>query len=233
MNGKFNAKIKDYTTSESSNGNVQIAIQFNVEVDGGEKTMSWYGYLTEKAKKQTLITLINCGLESRNFNQLHKLIDGVQSGLLDTNKAMSLEIQQEPSSNSDGSPKFDDNGNAIMRDVIRWVNDPARAPKIEKLDAGKNSQFFQSQGFGNDLQAILADMGGDKNTGSMPNNGQGMNNQNNGYNNQGQNNQGYNNNQGQNYNNQNNGYNGQNNSQNNNQGYNNAPAHTDNDQRPF
>lgn len=140
MFGVFDAKIKEYGVSEANNGNPQVFIAFNFEFEGAQKTLTWYGSFAGGAKKITLKSLIACGLQPQHYGQLVKLHDGVNSGLLDLNKTLSIDVQQEPKQDGSG-----------MRTVVAWVNDPAMAPAIKKIDAAKNAQFFGSMGFEQDL----------------------------------------------------------------------------------
>jgi len=200
MQGIFNGKIKEYGVSETNAGNPQIFISFEVldqETGNVLKTMSWFGSFVGGAKDITLKTLIACGLMPQNFGSLVNFKDGVASNMLDLNKVLSLDIQEEP--------KYDDPSKTVSK--IQWVNDPNSAPQIKKVDEAKNAQFFGNGAFAQDLISLAGEMGLPLNNGQgaqMGNPGfnnnmnQNMNMNNNGQMNQGQ--QQMNMNQGQNMN---------------------------------
>jgi len=193
MKGIFNGKIKDYGMSVTKAENPQPFIMFDVYEQNDEtfsapvKTMTWYGSFVGGAKDIALKSLISCGLAPQNFSNLVNLMNGVSSNMLDLNKVLTLDIQEES--------KWDDATKMVSK--IQWVNDPATAPQIKKIDEAKNAQFFSSMGFDGDLIRLAGDMGISLNNGGS--NTMGQQNQMN-MNNQGQQqnvNQGQNMNQGQ------------------------------------
>lgn len=161
MFGKFNGNITDYGVSESQAGNPQVFITFAFECEGAQKTMSWYGSFAGGAKDITLKTLIYCGLQPQHYNQLVNFKNGTMSNMLDLSKVLELDIQEEP----------DYKDPTKMRSKINWVNDPASAPQIKKIDEAKNAQFFGSMGFDGDLIRLAGDMGLSLNNGMNANMG--------------------------------------------------------------
>jgi len=156
MIGKFLGKIKDYGVSESTAGNPQVFISFEFEHDGASKTMSWYGSFAGGAKDITLKTLIYCGLMPQFYNQLVNLKNGIAANMLDLNKVLELDIQEEPS--------YKDPSKIVSK--INWVNDPNSAPQIKKIDEAKNAQFFGTMGFDGDLIRLATEMGISLNNGA-------------------------------------------------------------------
>jgi len=225
MIGKFLAKVSDYgvTPPSANSGIPQAWVKFAFQDQGANKELTYYGSFAGGALDFTLKSLINCGFTQ--FNQLGALMNGVGSNLLDTNRDVEIDVQEEA--------KQDGNG---MRTVIKWVNDPAAAPATKKIDQATNAQYFGTNNFEGDLVRLAQEMGlvqggaqgnsqrqGDTGNGqnSYNNNNQ-NNNQNNNFNNNGQNNNQNNNNQNQNQNqNQNNNQNNYQNNQSNNNNQNN------------
>lgn len=148
MIGNFEAKIKDYGVSETKSGNPQVYVRFYFEYEGAQKELTWYGSFVGGAKDITLKTLIYCGLKPQHYGQLTNLWNGVQSGMLDMEKVLVLDVQEEPKQDGSG-----------MRTVVQWVNDPNVAPQIKKIDQAKNAQFFGTMGFDGDLVRLAGEMG--------------------------------------------------------------------------
>ena len=213
MIGVFQGTIKDYGVSETKGGNPQVFIKFGFEAEGAEKELTWYGSFVGGAKDITLKTLIYCGLAPQMFSQLINFRNGVASNMLDLNKVLSLDVQEEPKQDRSG-----------MRTVIQWVNDPNSSPAIKKIDEAKNAQYFGSMGFDGDLVRLADELGVPMNNGGNQNQNMNQNNQMQNQNmNQGQNQGQMNMNQGQNQNmNQNQQQNNMNNNQNQNNGQNNG-----------
>jgi hypothetical protein len=202
MIGVFQGTIKDYGVSETKSGNPQVFVKFGFEHEGAAKELTWYGSFVGGAKDITLKTLIYCGLSPQMFSQLVNLRNGVASNMLDLNKVLNLDVQEEPKQDGSG-----------MRTVIQWVNDPNSSPAIKKIDEAKNAQYFGSMGFDGDLVRLAGELGIPMNNGGNQNMNQNnqMQNQNM---NQGQNQGQMNMNQGQNQNmNQNQNFNQQQNTQ--------------------
>lgn len=167
MIGVFSAKIKDYGTSETKSGNPQVFIKFGFEHEGAAKELTWYGSFVGGAKDITLKTLIYCGLQPQMYNQLVNFRNGVASNMLDLNKVLNIDVQEEP--------KMDGSG---MRTVIQWVNDPNLAPAAKKIDEAKNAQFFGQMGFDGDLVRLAGELGVPLNNGGQATMGAPMNQQN-------------------------------------------------------
>lgn len=181
MIGIFQAQIKDYGTSETKSGNPQVWIKFGFEHEGAAKELTWYGSFVGGAKDITLKTLIYCGLQPQFYNQLVNFRNGVQSGMLDLNKILNIDVQEEPKQDGSG-----------MRTVIQWVNDPNLAPAAKKIDEAKNAQFFGQMGFDGDLVRLAGELGVPLNNGSNATMGNAPQNQNMNPHNQQNMNQGYN-----------------------------------------
>jgi len=57
--GRFRAKAVEGAWGHTSNGTVQVAIQFQLETDA---KLTWYGFMTEKAEERTMNSLLACGV---------------------------------------------------------------------------------------------------------------------------------------------------------------------------
>jgi hypothetical protein len=164
MIGVFQGKIKDYGTSETKSGNPQVFIKFGFEAEGAAKELTWYGSFVGGAKDITLKTLIYCGLQPQMFSQLVNFRNGVSSNMLDLNKVLNLDVQEEPKQDGSG-----------MRTLIQWVNDPNSSPAVKKIDEAKNAQFFGSMGLDGDLMRLAGELGVPTNNGGQQNVNQNMN----------------------------------------------------------
>lgn len=164
MIGKFLAKIKDYgvTPPSQNSGQPQITITFEFEHEGSVRTLTWYGSLAGGAREFTLKTLLIAGLQPQMFNRLDMLMNGIGSNLLNTQKDLEIDVQEEPKQDGSG-----------MRTVVKWVNDPAAAPQIKKIDQATNSQYFGQNNFAGDLYRIAQELGlnGGVNNGGGQNHG--------------------------------------------------------------
>jgi len=132
MIGKFQGKVKDYGVSETNAGNPQVYVQVQFEHEGAQKELTWYGSFVGGAKEITLRSLLACGLKPQHFGQLVNLRNGATSGMLDLNKAIEIDVHEEP--------KYDDPTKMVTK--VKWLNDPNFAPQIQKIDEAKNAQFF-------------------------------------------------------------------------------------------
>lgn len=63
QNGKYRAKARTWALGESSNKTPEIAVEFEITAKGDYegRSITWHGYLTEKAFKRTIESLRNCG----------------------------------------------------------------------------------------------------------------------------------------------------------------------------
>lgn len=57
--GRFRARAVEGAWGHTSNGVVQVAVQFQLET--GAK-LTWYGFMTEKTEERTMNSLIACGV---------------------------------------------------------------------------------------------------------------------------------------------------------------------------
>jgi len=215
MIGKVLGKVIDYGINKTQAGKPQAVVQFAYEVDGQQRTISWFGQLTpdgsgaRKGIEITLKALAACGLTIENIGRLSTdFVNGPSSGILDTTKDVSLELQEEASQNDA----------AKMVTKVAWVNDPNDTYVLKKISAAEAVQVMSGIDFTGDFHKIINDKLA-KNPGQNANTGGG--NQNYNQNNSNQTNMNTNQNNNQNYNN-NNGQNsnGNNGGNNQNQNYN-------------
>jgi hypothetical protein len=100
MNGTFRGKAKSWALAKASTGTPQVAVEFEVFIEGGSTRRTWYGFLTDKTLENTVESLRAMGWQGEDLSQL----EGLDANEVD------LVIQEEA----------DEQGNA--RDRIRWVN---------------------------------------------------------------------------------------------------------------
>lgn len=99
--GNYLAKVTSFDFGQSSTGKDFIKCEFTV-TDGeyAGRTMSWYGYLSEKTAKRTIESLRHCGWTGDN-------LAGDMPGLM--SQKVSLTVDNETY-----------NGNTRLR--VKWVN---------------------------------------------------------------------------------------------------------------
>lgn len=104
--GKFEAKVVDYGIKQTKSGAQQIVVRFRWN---DEFELNWYGSLNEgKAREITVKTLEILGMSS---NEIWNLADGIESGMLDTDKLVSISVEKETGTDGKIYPK------------IKWVNE--------------------------------------------------------------------------------------------------------------
>lgn len=153
MTGVFEGKIVDYGVSLTSSDKPQVFITGEFMADGETKKMTWYGQLTGKGTDITMRTLLYCGLAPNDAGKLNTLEKGPVSGLLDTEKQMSFDVQQETYYTKEGTPK--------EKTFIKWINDPQLAPTVRRIDESANNAFFgeNDNKFTADIQRLAQSLG--------------------------------------------------------------------------
>jgi len=104
--GTFEAKVVDYGLKETKSGTQQVVVRFRWN---DEFEYNWYGSFNEgKAREITMKSLQVLGLSS---NEIWNLADGPESGMLDTDKLVSIKVEHEQGMDGKLYPK------------IKWVNE--------------------------------------------------------------------------------------------------------------
>lgn len=118
--GTFKAKILNYTISNTKTGNPQVEILFGYNdgdtssIGGTHHQITWWGHLTEKATPITLKALDAMGFKGKTDEDFARLADGVEGGMLDIEKEVSLVLEEDTK----------EDGKKFVK--VRWVNDPNR-----------------------------------------------------------------------------------------------------------
>lgn len=202
MIGNFLGKITDYGISETKSNKPQVFVKFTFPFEQGTSSLTWFSGFVGGQKDITLKALLDMGFAPGS--QLMALAQGPMSGLLNMDKDLSLDVQEEMKQDGSG-----------MRTLIQWVNDPARSGGgVKTVDENKAGQMLGGMDFEGDLVRLAGEMGINPAQNGGQNLGQNQNqnvNQNQNQNMNGQNNQ-----------NMNQNMNGQNMGQNNAQGANNG-----------
>jgi hypothetical protein len=149
MHGIFDAKIKSYGTTTTNAGSPNLWVDFEFQHDGATKTKKWFSGFVGGQKDITYKSLLAMGLAPQNFGRLQEFMNGVASNLLDMNKMLTIDIQEEPD--------YKDPSKIVSK--IKWVNDPNQAPQIAKIDEATNAQFFGSMNCEGELMAMAQTMG--------------------------------------------------------------------------
>ena len=130
--GTYRGKVKDYGGKGTKQGNDSVMILFEFEANGEMTTLTWQGHLTDKAKEITFKALAVCGFD---FTEMAKnwiaLGSGVSSGVLDTDREVSLVIANEPGTDGKIYPS------------IKWVNHIGGGKFRELIPANEWAQKFQ------------------------------------------------------------------------------------------
>jgi hypothetical protein len=122
MQRKYLARAKDWALSETSKGDAQIVVYFEISTPEAEMAaITWYGYFSEKAWERTVESLRHCGWQGADLTDL--------SGLGD--KEVELVIEDEE---YDGK----------VRPKVRWINKPG-AMSIKAPLAGDRAKAFAAQ----------------------------------------------------------------------------------------
>lgn len=105
MAGKYEAKVVDYGLKQTKSGAQQVVVRFRWN---DEFEYNWYGSFNEgKAREITVRTLELLGCSSE---ELWNLADGPASGMLDTDKTVSIKVEIETGNDGKDYPK------------IKWVS---------------------------------------------------------------------------------------------------------------
>lgn len=138
--GKFLAKIKDYGFKVTHSGSLQMAVIFDYEQGEENRTLTWFGSMNEgKAREITLTALKNMGYQGQEISLLN---DGIQSGILDTDKDYSITIELD-----------DYNGKKIAK--IKWVNLPGQSGFEKRLDTNEVKQKLAGMDLGADIAMLF------------------------------------------------------------------------------
>jgi hypothetical protein len=142
--GKYQGKIVDYRIQKTKKEEPEPNIEFKVkDLQGNFSKIFWRGSLNnETGIEITLKALMACGLQ--NPDDIYKMADGVKSGVLDTDKILSVTVVHETY-----------NGNT--KAIVKWVNDPeeeaARAAEYS-MDANTAKKMLGSIGLRGRFNAI-------------------------------------------------------------------------------
>lgn len=121
MQGTHRARAREWALGHSSNGNEQVAVLF--EITQGEhqgRTITWFGFFTDKTAERTLDSLRHCGWDGDDFVNL--------TGL-DANE-VELVIAEE-----EYQGKF--------HDRVQWVNRPASLSLKAQMNSAQMAEFAQ------------------------------------------------------------------------------------------
>src|SRR4051812_22051672 len=105
LKGRFRARAREWDFGESSKNTEQIAVQFEI-TEGDEKgrTLTWYGYFTDKTAERTLESMRFMGWTGDDPTHPDNL------------NANEVEIVVEPEEYTN------DKGETKIQSRIRWVN---------------------------------------------------------------------------------------------------------------
>lgn len=131
--GNYQAKVTNYGVTTTKAGAPMLFITFSTTTTG--EPVKWLGYLSDKAKKNTLKTIFSMGFSGL---ELSDLAAGPSAGVLDTTKTYEIEVEVENFA-----------GKEMAR--VRWINSP------KGLD--KSSAAALLAGFAADVLEVKQEMG--------------------------------------------------------------------------
>jgi len=115
--GIFKGVIADWGVSKSSTGTPSVNVEFSIDIDGSLETITWFGYLTEKAKARTIETLFKLGFNG----DLEGLTKGRETKALEGGKEVMITVESE-----------------LYKDEtkykVKWVNLPGESHGVPKLE---------------------------------------------------------------------------------------------------
>ena len=138
--GKHRAKASDWGIGKAGTGTVQLGVEFDL-LDLPGQSIGWYGYMTDKALKDTVKALRAMGWQGSDLSELAD-----RGGALDANE-VTLVVEHEQETDEQGTGKIDEQGQPLMRARVRWVNSAGGVAMKNPL-------------MGDDLKAFAATMRG-------------------------------------------------------------------------
>lgn len=147
--GTHLAKMTNYGIKVSSTGKPQIACQFQIIENDTVYNLSWFGSFNEgKAQEMTIKTLISVMDLFCEPSEIESALDkiasqGIESGLLNTDKDYQLVIEHETYEGK-------------TRAKIKWVNNVGGSSNFEKLAQGEAKKMFAGLNLGGAVAAFKA-----------------------------------------------------------------------------
>jgi len=125
--GSNEAKVGDWGFTVNKNDRtVQVAVEFLIQPE--EDRVNWYGSLkTDKSKAFVLDVLKACGYPHDDF--VPEFAEGLETGLLDTDKLVRVEVAQEVS--KAGNPYY----------KITWVGE-RKQKFFDQIDSAEASKLL-------------------------------------------------------------------------------------------
>jgi|SRR6185369_1337676 len=117
-NGSFKGVVLDYGINKAQTGTLSVFLRCAMEVDGNLEELTWFGYLTDKAKARTIETLYKIGFN----DDIEGLAKGKESNAINTGTSLMFVVESEV---YEGKDRF----------KIKWINLPGETGGIERLDA--------------------------------------------------------------------------------------------------
>lgn len=115
-NGKYPAKARQWAMGETTAGNPQTAVLFDLTGELAGTSITWYGYFTEKTTKSTIEALRTAGFKSADLSEMETIQPGEDA------PEVMLVVENEQAQNEDGTPALYEDGNPVLKPRVRWVN---------------------------------------------------------------------------------------------------------------
>jgi hypothetical protein len=147
--GTFTGKLTNYGIKLTNNGKPQIACTFQIISDDTVYNLTWFGSFNEgKAQEMTIKTLMSVMDLMCEPSEIETYLDriasqGVESGLLNTDKDYSLVIEHEVYEGK-------------TRAKIKWVNNVGGSSSFEKLAQGEAKKMFSGLNLGGTVASFKA-----------------------------------------------------------------------------
>lgn len=153
--GYYQAKILNYGITKTKAGDPSPAIIFEVTlVDGSKHRVPWKGSLKDgPARNISLKALAVCGFS--NVGAFSYLANGLESGLLDTNKEVQITVEHETGLQDPEKPNEEPKRYAR----VRWVNESGGGKFKHSLDVQETAVLLKGMGLEADFMKIAKENG--------------------------------------------------------------------------
>ena len=145
--GTYDARVVDYGVGSNKKGDPQIEVKFAFNADGQERTLTWFGGVTDKSLPHTMKALHIMGFDGSRM--LDELADGVNSGILDTIGQVSIVVEHDTYE-----------GKTFAR--VKWINQIGGAGFRNLMDRGQAKTKLGAVNWKGALAAVKQDMGAPK-----------------------------------------------------------------------
>lgn len=144
--GKYEARIVNYEITQTKQGDPQVQVLFEYHPGGERHEIVWYGNLThEVGRKIALKALLAMGFNRKNIADL---AEGYQSGALDADTPVEIEVERRDKKNGPGTFL-----------AVKWVNRLGGGKFANALPKQEAKAKLASLNLDGELAALRAETG--------------------------------------------------------------------------